>query len=132
MQSKLFVKKVNRENPGVLPTKLNTNFRGSLLRRKGDHKSRGQRRNVSEVRARIAYYLSREIGISKAEIALKLGFKTKKLAHKFRTGLFPISSHPSSNKKVMCFLENFVKKFLTVSANQMPIDRIPIKMSITG
>ena len=26
-----------------------------------------------KVRARIAYYLSREIGISKAEIALKLG-----------------------------------------------------------
>ena len=32
-----------------------------------------QRRKVPDVRTRIAYYLSREIGISKAKIALELG-----------------------------------------------------------
>ena len=32
-----------------------------------------QQRKVPDVRTRIAYYLSREIGISKAKIALELG-----------------------------------------------------------
>jgi len=56
------------------------NYYGSLLRRKDDHNSGGQRRKVSEVRGRIAYYLGREIGISKAEIAQNLGVGTSAIA----------------------------------------------------
>ncbi len=80
---------VNRENPAVLPTKLIINFRGSLLRQKGDHKSGGQRRKVSEVRAMIAYYLSREIGISKAEIAQNLDVGTLSHCHGDNEGGVP-------------------------------------------
>ena len=80
MQSKSFVKKVNKENQVVLLTELIINYYGSLLRRKGDHPSGGQRRKASEVRPRIAYYLGRKIGISKAEIAQNLGVGTSAIA----------------------------------------------------
>lgn len=68
------------KNQVVLLTELIINYYGSLLRRKGDHNSGGQRRKVSEVRGRIAYYLGREIGISKAEIAQNLGVGTSAIA----------------------------------------------------
>jgi len=40
----------------------------------------GQRRKISEVRARIAYYLNREMGICMAEIARNLGVSTSAVA----------------------------------------------------
>jgi putative transposase len=48
--------------------------------REQELKTGGQRRKISEVRARIAYYLSREVGISMAEIARNLGVGTSAIA----------------------------------------------------
>jgi putative transposase len=48
--------------------------------REQEVKSGGQRRKISEVRARIAYYLSRERGICMAEIARNLGVGTSAIA----------------------------------------------------
>jgi putative transposase len=44
----------------------------------------GQRRKVSEVRTKIAYYLNREMGISMAEIARNLGVSTSAIAMAIR------------------------------------------------
>jgi predicted ArsR family transcriptional regulator len=46
--------------------------------------SGGQRRRVSEVRTEIACYLSREMGISMAEIARRLGVGTSAIAMAIR------------------------------------------------
>jgi len=48
--------------------------------REQELKSGGQRRKISKIRARIAYYLSREMGISMAEIARNLGVGTSAVA----------------------------------------------------
>jgi len=48
--------------------------------REQELKSGGQRRNISEVRARIAYYLNRGMGICIAEIARNLGVGTSAVA----------------------------------------------------
>jgi len=48
--------------------------------REQEVKSGGQRRRISEVRARIAYYLSGEMGICMAEIARNLGVGTSAVA----------------------------------------------------
>jgi putative transposase len=48
--------------------------------REQEVKSGGQRRKISEVRAKIAYYLSRERGICMAEIARNLGVGTSAIA----------------------------------------------------
>ncbi len=48
--------------------------------REQELKSGGQRRRISEVRARIACYLSREMGMSMAEIARNLGVGTSAVA----------------------------------------------------
>ena len=50
------------------------------LYREQEVKSGGQRRRISEARARIAYYLSREMGICMAEIARNLGVGTSAVA----------------------------------------------------
>ena len=44
----------------------------------------GQRRKVAEVRGRIAYYLSREMGIPMAEIGRNLGVGTSAIAMAIR------------------------------------------------
>jgi len=51
----------------------------------------GQRREISRIRARIAYYLSREMGISMAEIARNVGVGTSAIA-------MAIKKEESSNK----------------------------------
>jgi putative transposase len=52
---------------------------------KAEELQRGrQRRKVSEVRAKIAYYLSREMGISMAEIARNLGVGTSTISMAIR------------------------------------------------
>jgi hypothetical protein len=48
--------------------------------REQELKTGGQRRKITEVRARIAYWLSREMGISMAEIARNLGVGTSAIA----------------------------------------------------
>jgi len=48
--------------------------------REQELKAGGQRRKISEVRARIAYYLSREMGLPMAEIARNLGVGTSAIA----------------------------------------------------
>jgi len=47
-------------------------------------KEDGQRRKVAEVRGRIAYLLSREMGIPMAEISRKLGVGTSAIAMAIR------------------------------------------------
>jgi REP element-mobilizing transposase RayT len=54
-------------------------------------KTGGQRRKISRVRAKIAYYLSREMGISMAEIARNLGVGTSAIA-------MAIKNEESSNR----------------------------------
>jgi putative transposase len=52
--------------------------------REQELKTGGQRRKITEVRARIAYWLSREMGISMAEIARNLGVGTSAIAMAIR------------------------------------------------
>jgi REP element-mobilizing transposase RayT/transcriptional regulator len=61
---------------------------GRMCREEGvreeELKRGGQRRRASEVRRKVAYYLSREMGISMAEIARRLGVGTSAIAMAIR------------------------------------------------
>jgi DNA-binding MarR family transcriptional regulator len=48
--------------------------------REQEPKTGGQRRKITRLRARIAYYLSREMGVSMAEIARNVGVGTSAIA----------------------------------------------------
>jgi len=87
-----FVERVMREADETLARQMKHRGRkesidaviGRMCKEEGvreqELKSGGQRRKISEVRARIASYLSREMGICMAEIARKLGVGTSAIA----------------------------------------------------